>query len=340
MHIIIILDGTAYASIWLNTTLDGVNGTFVPLANPAVSGERLYIIAGFKPFQPTEAANTEAKLVQLRLYAIDIRTIMVERIKVAWYHDMTLSDADLPYLRSPQAACSGQSDPMDLDVAHVLVDQGVVVAAINYVREASTRCGDVECSHAETSATNSFLISATDMGETYKLNSMKETFPPLQAMVYASPNFTASGMCDHTAPPPAPAVWVSWMPNATNSAIESIDAKSFAVVTKLGLDNILVTSKMVIFYRNQVTECSNNTSRDLSVLMPLVFGYTSSSDGQSYITAVDVATSPPDQRWSVKTFRNDRVVGQIVTVGSGRDTMMALTTVGGSYFYVLYSDDV
>lgn len=348
MYILHIIDGTAFASIWLNTTLDGVNGTFVPLANPAVSGERVYIIAGFKPFQPTTAASDTgmgmaAKLVQLRLYAIDVRPIMVERIKVAWYHDVTLSDADLPYLRTPQASCSGQSDPMGLDVASVLVDQGVVVAAVNYVREAGVRCGGVECPYADDNTsppTNSLLISATDLGETYKLNSMKETFPPLQAMVYASPNFTAS-VCGHKAPPPAPAVWVSWMLNATNSAIESIDATTLSVVTKLDKDSlkdILVTSKLAIFYRNQAVECSNSTAREQSVLMPLVFGYTSSIDGQAYIAAVDVASSSLDLRWSVKTFRNDSVVGQIVTVGSGRGTMMALTTVGGSYFYVLYSD--
>lgn len=330
------VDGTAHASIWLNTTLDGVNGTFIPLANPAVSGERVYIIAGFKPFQPTATDMGVGMGVRLRLYAIDVRTIMVGRIKVVWYHDVTLSDADLPYLRSPQAACSGQSNPLDLDVAHVLIDDGVVVAAVNYVSEVSTRCGSVEC-HAKTSATNSLLISAMDLGETYKLNAMKETFPPLQAMVYASPNFTAS-LCDHTAPPPTPTVWISWMPNATNSAIENIDAKTLAVVTKLdNLMDILVTSKLSIFYRNQVMECGNSTTREQSVLMPLVFGYTSSVDGQAYIAAVDVASSSLDLRWTVKTFRNDRVVGQIVTVGSGRDTMMVLTTVGGSYFYVLYS---
>lgn len=107
--------------------MDSVKGTFIPLSPPAVSGERVYFVAGFKPLQPTATPSS----LQLRLYAIDVRTVMVERIKVAWYHDMVLNDVTMPYLNGRQAECAGESNPLEQDIGNVLVEDGIVVASVN-----------------------------------------------------------------------------------------------------------------------------------------------------------------------------------------------------------------
>lgn len=329
-----IADGTAYASIWLNTTVGGVNGTFIPLSHPAVSGlrggERVYFVAGFKPAHPSPIITSS---VHLRLYAIDVRDIMVERIKVAWYHDFTLYESSVPYLHGPQAECAGKSDPLEAEVANVLADNSVVVASVNYV---SPACGYGKC--LEMASTNSLMLSVTDNGDsTYEVNFFKKALPPFQTVVYPSPNFLEARSGDVMAdqPPPVPlpqSVWVSWLVNAgASSVIENINITTGDTITKIDtseLKDILVTSKMAIFY--------NDGSGDKEALIPLVFGY--ASKGDHYIAAVDISPSTPELRWTVKTFDNAPAVGQITTVGSDRDTMMIATTTKGVFFYMLYSD--
>lgn len=329
-------DGTAYASIWLNMTVDGVNGTFIPLSPPAVSGERVYFIAGFKPLQPTTSSN-----LQLRLYAIDVRTVMVERIKVAWYHDIVLSNAVVPYLDSLQAECAGESNPLDPQVGNVLVDNGIVLATVNYVSQTRSSCQLWGClGPSSTSTTHSVMLSVTDTGKSYQPNFMTNTLPPLQAMVYASPNFSRS-KCDPTAVSPLPSVWVSWVANDTTSRIQNIDIKTGSVTSTVDiaeLKDITLTSKMAIFYNDQVMKCNNSGDDEReNMLIPLVFGY-ATKGGEHYIAAVDISPNPAELRWTVKTFDNFPPVGQITTVGRGRDTWMAVTTTQGCFFYLLYSD--
>lgn len=339
-------DGTAYASIWLNTTVDGVNGTFIPLSPPAVSGERVYFIAGFKPLQPQPTSSSD---LQLRLYAMDVRTVMVERIKVAWYHDMVLSDAAVPYLDGRQAECAGESNPLDPPVGNVLVfdNHGIVVANVNYVSRARSSCRLWGCQGPSSkSTTHSVMLSVTDMGESYRQNFVTKTLPPFQAAVYASPDFELSrSKCDPAAVPPPvpppPSAWVSWVVNGTTSQIQHLDIMTGNVLSTIDiaeLKDITLTSKMAIFYNDQLMQCSDSGDGEgESMLVPLVFGY-ATKGGEYYIAAVDISPNPAELRWTVKTFDNSPVVGQITTVGRARDTWMAVTTTQGCFFYLLYSD--
>ena len=326
-------DGTAYASIWLNTTVDGVNGTFIPLSPPAVSGERVYFIAGFKPLH---SAPSPPNSLHLRMYAIDVRSIMVERIKVAWYHDMVLSDAELPYLQSLQAECIGTSYPWETPSGNVLVEDGIVVATVNYGSQIPPSCHQGACQESAPASMHSVIMSLTDKGDSFQLNFEGKNTPPFQAVVYASPNFTRS-KCSPTAPPPAPSVWVSYSVNG-NSQIRNIDIKTGDVISTISiaaLQDITLTSKMAIFYNDQVMECGSSRSEEM--LIPLVFGY-ATKGGDYYIAAVDISPNPAELRWTVKTFDNSPPVGQITTVGKGRDTWMIVTTTQGCFFYLLYSD--
>lgn len=279
--------------------------------------------------------------LRLRLYAIDVRTIMVERIKVAWYHDMVLNDVTMPYLDSLQAQCLGESNPLEQDIGSVLVENGIVVASVNYVVPTTLNYGR---GNRETSVNQSLMVSVTDNGDSYQTNYFNKTLAPFQTVVYASPNFTRS-KCDSTVALSPPSVWVSWIVNATNSTstnslIQNIDIQTGNILSEIdlpGLKNITLTSRMAIFYNDQVVECKDFEGEKIAtMLVPLVFGY--ASKGSYFIAAVDISPSPAELRWTVKTFDNAPPVGQITTVGEARDTMMVVTTTQGCFFYLLYSD--
>lgn len=278
----------------------------------------------------------------LRLYAIDVRTIMVERIKIIWYHDVTLNNSAIPFLESSQASCSGQSDPLDGPVANVFYEDGIVVASVNFIDLLKSGCTLGEsCQRA--SYTNSLLISVTDKGDSYTLNYDRSSQMPFQAVAYASPTFTVSE-CSKAMPNPSPSMWVSWA-SGNRSLLEKRNIKTGDPIYKVNIDSlkdVKLTSKLSIFYNDQLVRCWKNGSREHyreDALTPLMFGY--SSNGQNYIAALDVSSSEPELQWSVKTPGSARgpAVGQITSVGKGRDTMMALTTPQGAYFYILFAEE-
>ena len=282
-------DGTAFASIWLNETYGGVNGTFVPLSNPAVVGERVYFMAAFKPTPPVSQPG-----VHLRLYAIDVRSIMVKRIAVIWTHDIPLSDGSIPYMMGEQVDCAGKSNPLDEPVAHVFFNNGTVVGFVNY---ANLACTDkAKCS--KMSATHSLLVSVTDKGASYDLNFLKRDLSPFQAVAYASPNFTqAAGGCGGSngggqlaaMPRPSTGMWVSWADSNGNSIVEELNMTTGSSIQRLDMaefKDVKITSKLNVFYNDQLMQCSSNTSTGDERITPLIFGFT--SGGKTKIAAVDI----------------------------------------------------
>ena len=276
----------------MNTTVDGIDGTFVPLTNPAISGERVYIVAAFKSLQAAPTKN-----IRIRLYAIDVRTIMTERIKIVWFHDFVLENSIIPYTKSSQTECTGKSDLSSGIISNVIVEDSIVVASVNYANCSSLKCSD----HEGVAFTNSLLISITDEGDSGKVNFFKLALLPFQAVAYASPNFTALS-CDKEASYSAEqaAMWISWIEKDGNSLIEKMDLKrgaSISTITISSLKEISLTSKMSIFYNDQDNHKCYNEGNEPNMLTPLVFGY--SSKGQNYLAAVDISLSNPELRWSI-----------------------------------------
>lgn len=332
--------GTPHASIWLNTTVDGQHGTFVPLSNPAVSGMRVYIITAFVPSVPTPGPP----LTRLRLYAIDVREVMVERIKIIWYLDYNLSA--IPTSSYGQAEYDDDDDDRlsthTDEVARVIIHDSTVVAMVNYIvvpQCTISKCPSKKCNLDRNSSCSSLMMSVTDEGELYKLNFIRETFPPFQAVAYVSPDFTST-KCRHMNLVPPPEIWVSWVRNGSYSVISIVNIKTGKSVPKIdnfpSLGNITLTSKMTIFYNDKQRGAANCTAAS-SVLMPLVFGYTT-SNGDAYMAAIDISSSEPELRWTLQLPGNVPALGQVTTAGIGRDTMMMVTTSRGVYFYVLFSD--
>ncbi|KAL3886197.1 hypothetical protein ACJMK2_026206 [Sinanodonta woodiana] len=86
-------DGIPVSFIFLNGTEGSVNGTFKPIATPAINGSRAYILTQFVPEAGQEVKSSILEM--RRLYAIDMYHRMADRLTVAWYFNlMNLSQTD------------------------------------------------------------------------------------------------------------------------------------------------------------------------------------------------------------------------------------------------------
>ncbi len=290
------------------------NGTFIPIANPAVSGERVYILTSFKSFKPNPSG------VLLRVFALDVRTIMVERIKIIWYYDVYLPNSALSIDQSDHSYSGGD---MESAPQNIMCVRGTVLASVNYATKSDAGSNSTG---KQQDIRNSLLVSLQDHGDSYTLNFIKDKIQPFHAMAYASPNFNVTTL-DSSDPP---LVWISLIESDSISVIRKVDATTGNEILKINqssLSEITMTSKMSIFYNDQDTG---------EKLRPLVFGY--SYKTQTYVTAIDVSLKDPEIRFSVSLPKAAPAVGQITTVGTGRDTMMVVTTTEGVYFYVLFAD--
>lgn len=74
------------AFIFLNATVEGTKGTFLPVSQPVVNASRFYVLTEFVPDDSSK--NVEMQ----RLYAIDIHQRMAEIMTIAWYYDLTMDD--------------------------------------------------------------------------------------------------------------------------------------------------------------------------------------------------------------------------------------------------------
>ena len=107
--VISLTDGVPISGLWLNDTRDGVEGTFVPLANPVMNDTRLYIISAFRAHttdkreKQTNNRNTTDNL--LRLYAINVAEALVRKFTIIWTHDVKINGS-IPYLNMNETYCN------------------------------------------------------------------------------------------------------------------------------------------------------------------------------------------------------------------------------------------
>jgi len=281
----------------------------------------------------------------IRLYALDVREIMVERIKVIWYHQYELTGTPAPLV---------EKSSVIQDTARIIVQNKVVVGFLNYVIiPASTNdtCRSHSCkstspgsSSREYPGFKSMVMSLKDQGDSYSVNVVLVSQLPFQAVAFVDSSITSA---EHNGgsskSPPLEEIWVTFRNEDSYSVISTVDpmtGNSKPAMTNIpSLTNITLTSKMTIFYNDQQHVMRGNKNGTSSaVLMPIVFGYTTSS-GEAYLAAVDISGTQPVLRWTEKMPSNQPAMGQVTTTGLGRDTMMFVTTGKGAYFYELFSDE-
>lgn len=107
-----ISDGIPISGLWLNATVRGVRGTFVPLGDPVMNDTHLYIMTAFRASGPTSDGPTKRSTTEnstlLRLYAIEVIESLERKFKILWTHDTNISGY-IPYLYSKGTYCSMQS---------------------------------------------------------------------------------------------------------------------------------------------------------------------------------------------------------------------------------------
>ena len=340
-HTILSLDGIPHASIWLNDTVDGVKGTFIPLNTPVLntsSSERLYILTVFRPFKSSQN-NSFSQDPYMRLYAIDVTGEMAYRIHMTWYYDFTLPSASIPYTKSQVTNCTIFYPPNSLTPDHkdnsenvtmlpadILVQGDAVLATLNYV---DTKSGDSHC----------LFLAVSNLGKNYSINFSKDTVQHCHGMAYNSEKSTLYAQ-DSGFPNKQLLVWIHvFDPITEGSSLLLTDmysgdiTKNISLSSLMGKANVNITSRMLIAYLylgNSTLSDVPPTEQPGTRPVPLIFGITDSS-GEGSIIAVDLV----DMKvlWTLPIPKGRRVVGQICTVDRLRDSLMVFTDQVGVYFF-------
>ena len=353
--VLIVLDGIPHASIWLNDTINGVKGTFIPLNNPAInssSSERLYILTVFRPHKlPQNHSNHD---LNMRLYAFDVTGNMAYRIRTVWYHDFVLSSATIPYFESQETVCTVSYPPSDSAVpgtrnnteekheqvsanaielpAYVLVQGSVILVALNYNENKS---GDNHC----------LLLAVNNLGKNYSINFSKDTIQECHGMAYNSQDSTRSyqHMYDGSHSKQV-MVWLHVInPADDGSTLLLMDMASGDVTMNvslsslLGKDHVKITTQMVIAYlylggdTDSIKHTSSQNLMSGKSPVPLIFGVTDRA-GEGSVVAVDLSTDMKVM-WTVPLVIGQYASGQICTVDRLKDSLMVFTDQSGVNFF-------
>ncbi|XP_078671098.1 uncharacterized protein LOC144911157 [Branchiostoma floridae x Branchiostoma belcheri] len=79
--------GIPHASIYLDQTVAGVNGTFLPVAQPVIDGQRAYFLTKFGPSH-WEKPSPKPYPLEYRVYRVDLTTQMAPRMVIRWYYPL------------------------------------------------------------------------------------------------------------------------------------------------------------------------------------------------------------------------------------------------------------
>lgn len=338
-------DGIPHASIWLNDTIKGVKGTFIPLNNPAInssSSERLYLLTAFKPHKPSQNHSFSQDL-HMRVYAIDVTANMAYRIQTIWTYDFILPSASVPYMASNETMCKLQYPPgnMASDGVHtaenakqkttklpadVIVRRNVTFITFNYN---DTETGESRCR----------LVSITNLGKSYSINFSKDTVHQCSGIAFNSHESTT---LDELVTRPL-MVWLHIFEYDTQgSSLLLMDVSTGSVTVNVSLASLIGKDSDIKISSQMLIAClylGNGTvglpSYELSgrTPVPLIFGVTDSA-GKASVIAIDLSdTENLKVIWRLPLLAGQHVTGQISTVDRLKDSLMIFTDQSGVYFY-------
>lgn len=341
--ILIVLDGIPHASIWLNDTVNGLKGTFIPLSTPAVnssSSERLYVLTAFRSRQQPQ--NNSSHDMNMRLYAFDVTGNMAYRIQTVWHYDFILPSASIPYLGSQETECNmsyppdtGSTDPAERQIspnsvtdlpAYVVIQGDIILVVLNFN---DIKSGDRHCR----------LLTVTNLEKSYSINFSKDIDQECYGIAYNS--LDSALYTNNASSPNQMKVWLHvFDPVIHDSSLLLTDMHSGDVVMTLNLSALLgkdkakITSQMLIAY----LYLGNNTvnhSTTAKVLkkspIPLILGVTDGS-GEGSVVAIDLSF---DMKviWTIPVIGGQSVSGQICTLDRLQDSLLVFTDQSGVYFF-------
>jgi hypothetical protein len=99
------VDGVPISGLWLNATVQGVSGTFIPLTNPVMNNTRLYILTAFRQATSSTKYGAGTNTTLLRLYAINVAASLDRKFTILWTYDVSI-DGLIPYIYSKETYCN------------------------------------------------------------------------------------------------------------------------------------------------------------------------------------------------------------------------------------------
>ena len=91
----------------MNDTHTGVEGTFIPLANPVMNDTHLYILSAFRAHvadKKEDQRGGKDDTTLLRLYAINVAAALDHKFTILWTYNVTVN-GNIPYLHDNDTYC-------------------------------------------------------------------------------------------------------------------------------------------------------------------------------------------------------------------------------------------
>ncbi len=344
-------DGVPHAGLWLNDTFNGTAGTFIPLGDPAVNGSRVYIMAAFRP-HPLESADGP---LLTRLYAIDIRTTISQRIDIVWQLDIFLRNSYIPYLSASRTFCSSSPAARSQPPSHydtstrspsrVMTQARIVVASVNL-------CDSPACTPTLYA---SRLLRVEDLGSSYRILSDDNLSGDIAALAWHEDIETAGDM-DSTErrnrdwkEPFSKEIQMQsnplfWLLSSGNHGAQLQErqttdgyvTRQVILETLLGVKQVNTTTEMSLVYGSQTSIAlvgvSCTPTETESGYLSLV------SSPLHYVLALDISGDQTIQLlWQLPLPPKEPAVGQIATAGLGstNGSIIVVTTPLAVYAYRL-----
>lgn len=187
-----ISDGVPISGLWLNATVRGAEGTFIPLGDPVMNDTHLYIMTAFRASSPTGSGPakriTAENSTLLRLYAIDVAASLVRKFTILWTHDIYVSGY-IPYMYSKETYCpfthqhrqghasSGRGAMKEMrsesyfPISLMTMESDRLLVAVRFESAAGTR---------------TFNTSVRDLGETYSVVSSGCTNTSVTSIIWGN----------------------------------------------------------------------------------------------------------------------------------------------------------
>ncbi|KAL4232281.1 hypothetical protein ACF0H5_009852 [Mactra antiquata] len=275
-------NGVPVGSLTLNDTIQNVNGSFIPISQPVVNIQRFYVLTKFVPNRKFHSAKTETT-DDIRLYAIDVRESIDNRITIAWYIDIKDENKMTEKSRYHREHDTPDKKPKVKKSDDVITDSTTQALLWNrYNKTVYVVLG------TEIGTSVKVLSGVRDLGKTAKIEFQASVDVKSMAMF-------VSDHCEDSVGS-EPYLWVT----TTSNLIQQISSEG----------NIVRTINMSTLFNASVTITSKlsvirNSDVDKDLLVLGIAANTLSSrremDTKTYVVAMDtmLETSPAMVIWSI-----------------------------------------
>ncbi|XP_033125036.1 uncharacterized protein LOC117123281 [Anneissia japonica] len=322
-----LMNGIIHASIFLKASIDGVNGTFVPIITPVVSGHRAYFLTQFRPDSRGHKSKSDAPIY--RLYAVDILRQAVDRMKTIWFH--TFNNSWNPALQKSESTqainlsktskyYSKNKETHSSENQYSMLTKGsMIFLTLNTQHDnfvAGMR-GDVQLDY--TNSVNYLPSANSDQSETV-LYGFNDTGSDYQILFTIKDSFIALSSAVGTSTSESRTVRSVHLLATTNTTVYKIDGENGKILQKIDLttvfgEEVVLTSKMMVVTKILAGKTRSIDGDYILLAVSCVTAHCLPPRTQKhYVILVDMKTG--ELLWLVATPDDRPVVGQLIGISS------------------------